>query len=67
MTAAASSAVAGCAAVFFQYISHTCAKKESTMTKAIFLTVLACCLLFSPKLRDALRSLPNSNDDFGLC
>lgn len=67
MTAAAHGAEAGCAAVFFQHISHTCAKKENIMTKAIFLAVVACCLLFSPKLVDALRSLPDSNDDFGLC
>jgi hypothetical protein len=64
---AARAAAAGCAADFFQHISHTCAKKEIIMTKALFLTVLACCLVFSPKLLDALRSLPDSNDDFGLC
>jgi len=67
MTAAADNAAAGCAAVFFQLISHTRAKKESIMSKAIFLTVVACCLLFSPRLVDALRALPDSNDEFGLC
>jgi hypothetical protein len=37
---------------------------EGMMTKAIFLAVIACCLLFSPKLVAALRALPDSNDDF---
>lgn len=36
------------------------------MTKALFLAVIACCLLFSPRLVDALRSLPDSNDEFGV-
>lgn len=36
------------------------------MTKILFLTLVACCLLFSPRLVDALRSLPDSNDDFSI-
>lgn len=36
------------------------------MTKLIFLSVVACCLLFSPRLVDALRALPENNDEFGL-
>lgn len=35
------------------------------MTKVLFLAVIACCLLFSPKIVGVLRSLPESNDDFG--
>lgn len=35
------------------------------MTKAIFLAIIACCVLFSPRLMATLRSLPDSNDDFG--
>ncbi|SFV04052.1 hypothetical protein SAMN05216552_1022105 [Pseudoduganella namucuonensis] len=36
------------------------------MTKVILLAVIGCCLLFSPSLAQALRSLPDSNDDFDL-
>lgn len=37
------------------------------MTKVLFLLALACTLLLSPRLAQTLRSLPDSNDEFGLC
>lgn len=36
------------------------------MTKVLFVTIIAIVLLVNPKLAQALKSLPNSNDDFGL-
>lgn len=35
------------------------------MTKVLFVTVVAFFLLFNPSFAEALKSLPESNDDFG--
>lgn len=35
------------------------------MTKILFVTVVGFFLLFNPAFAQALRSLPDSNDDFG--
>lgn len=35
------------------------------MTKVLFVTVVAFFLLISPRFAEALRALPESNDDFG--
>ena len=35
------------------------------MTKLVFVTVVAFFLLVNPRFAQALRALPESNDDFG--
>lgn len=37
------------------------------MTKVLFLLALACALLLSPRLVQTLRTLPDSNEEFGIC